>query len=93
MNDPLGLWALHAVSVHMGHDVMAHFFFPRPRHVIINIRNVGLHLVDLLLRDRQAQLHLCLSQRDPQLPPGGKFHILRENILHLPTGIPLGKRA
>ena len=81
MDDPCRLGALHAVRIDMAHHIVTHLFFPRFRHIVIDVLCVRLQLVDLLLRDdrsavlAQSKLHLCLGKRDPQLSPGAEFHI------------------
>ena len=84
---------LHAVCVYMAHDIMAHLFFPGLRHIVVDLIRMGLQLIDLFLSDAQSQLLFCLSQGNPQPSPGLKFHIRREDILHLLTGVTLRKRA
>ena len=37
MDDSLRFRALHPIGIDMGHDVMTHFLFPRPCHLIIDI--------------------------------------------------------
>ena len=93
MDDALRLRALAAVSVDVGHHVMAHFLLPGLRHIIIDIVLMAFQLVNLLLGDGQSQLLLCLSQSNPQLSPGPEFFVRREDILHLPAGVTLRKRA
>ena len=82
MNDTSRLRTLLSICVHMAHDIMADFLFPRFRHIIIDVFGVGLQLVNLLLGNNrpavpaQPQLLLRLRQGYPQTPPGAEFHIL-----------------
>ena len=73
MNDPLRLRALNAVSMYMGHHIVADQLLLSLCHLIINVILVGFQFVDLLLGDRQSQFLLRLRQRDPQPPPGPKL--------------------
>ncbi len=76
------------VGVDVGHHVVAHPLLVPPGVFIVDILDVGLQLVHLFPRHRQAQLHLALRQRHPQLPPGGEFLVGRKDVLHLRRGIP-----
>ena len=95
MNDACCLGALLSVGVHMAHDIVTHFLFSCPGHLIIDILGVCLQFFNLFIRDDgltvsgKSQFLLRLCQRDPQLSPGAEFHIGGENILHLPAGVTL----
>ena len=95
MDDACRLRALLSIRIDMTHHIMPHFLLPGLRHIVIDILRMGLQFVNLLFRDdrlpvlAKSQLHLCLCQCDPQLPPRPEFHIRRKDILHLLTGIPL----
>ena len=91
MDDSFSLWALYAVSIYMGHHVMAYLFFSGFGHVIVNIVCMSFQLIDLFLGNIQSQFFLCLCQSDPQSSPGTEFHIRRKNILHFFAGITLGQ--
>ena len=93
MDDSLCLGTLDPVCIHVAHHIMAHFLFTGLCHIIINIVRMGLQLLNLFVRNAQAQLLLSLSQGNPQASPGLKLHVRRKNILHLAAGIALGKRA
>ena len=75
VDDAFRLRTLYAISIYMGHDIVAHQLFPLFRHLIIDILGVGFQLRNLLFRDIQPQFLFCLSQRYPELPPGAEFHI------------------
>ena len=83
MNNRFRLRALDAESVYMRHDIVTDFLFPFFRHIIIDIVLVSLHLIDLLLGHRQAQLLFRFRQSDPQLSPSAEFHIRRKQVFHL----------
>ncbi len=99
MDDTRRLGALLPVGIDMAHHVVPHLFLSRLRNVIIDVLRMAFQFVDLLLRDHRfpilgkPQLHLRLRQRDPKPPPRPKLHIRGENILHLPTRIPLRQGA
>ena len=42
MDNPLRLRALHAVSINMAHNIMAHLFFPCFGNLIVDILRMGL---------------------------------------------------
>ena len=92
MNDRLSLRTLHAISVNMGHDIVADFLFPCPGNLIIDVVLVSRQLIDLLLGDGKPQFMLCLRQSNPKLAPGAEFFLLREEIFHLFIRITGGKR-
>jgi len=75
VDDPLGLGALYPVRVNMRHHIMSHFFFPCLGHVVVDVFNVSLQLIDLFLGYVQAQFLLRLSQSDPEPSPGLEFHL------------------
>ena len=93
MDDALCLGALHTISVHMGHHIVAHQTLPLLCHIVINVIGMLLQLVDLLIGNGQSQLLLRLRKGDPELSPGAEFLVRRKDILHLPAGIALRKRA
>ena len=88
VDDGHGLGALGAKGVDVGHDVVAQLLLLLGRQFIVNVGEMGLHLVNLLLGDGQAQLHLRPGQRHPQLAPGGKLLVRGKQVLHLIAGIP-----
>ena len=93
MDDACGLRSDLAEGVNMCHNVMAHFLLALLCHFIINVVDVGFHLVDLLLCNRQTKLLLSLRERNPKTAPGGKLHIRREDIQHLRAGVTGTKRT
>ena len=72
-----------AERVHVRHHVMAHLFFTRTDAVVVNIRDMRLHFVDLLLRDGQAQRLLRPGQRYPQLAPGAAAGVGGKQLQHI----------
>ena len=90
MDDALRLRALKPVCIDMAHHIVTDDLLPGFGIRVIDIIPVRLHLGDLLVRDIQAQLLLCLRQGDPQSPPGPELHVLGKYVLHLPAGIALG---
>ena len=93
MDDAAGCGALQPIGVDMAHHIMTAFFLPLFRIRIIDVFRMGNKLVDLLLCYIQTLIALSLSQSDPQLAPGFKLVVIGEDVLHLPAGIPGGKRA
>ena len=93
MDNSLGLRALNAVCVYMGHNVVADQLLSLLGHVEIDIVHMLLQLVDLLFRNRKSQLVLSLCQSHPETPPGTKLFLRGENILHFSACIALRKRA
>ena len=76
MDDAFCLRALQAISVHVAHNVVTHFLFTLLCVLVVDVVLVCLELLDHLRGDLgQAQLHLGLSQCDPQASPGTEFHI------------------
>ena len=69
----LGVRTLHAVGVHVGHDVVADELLALGRNVIVDVVGVSLELVDLLPGHGQSELHLCLGKRYPQPSPGAEL--------------------
>ena len=90
MDDALCLRTLAAVCVYVGHNIMAHLFFTGLGHIIIDIVLMGLQLVDLLLGNGKSQLHLGLSQGNPELSPGAELLVRGKDVLHLFTCVALG---
>ena len=91
VDDASRLRALLAVGVDMAHHVVADYALARFGDLIVDVVGMRLELVDLLLRDRQAELHLAFRQRDPQAAPRFELHIRREKVFHLLVGIAGGK--
>ena len=92
VDDPRRLGALLPIGIDVAHHIVTHQTLPLLGHGVIDVVLMRFQLCDLLLCDLQPQLPLRLGQRDPQPPPGAEFKILRENMLHLSTGIPGGQR-
>ena len=94
MDDALGFRALHPVSVHMRHHVVAHLLFLFARHIVVDVVHMGFQLLHHFGGDvGQALLHLCAGQRHPQAAPGAELVVIREDVLHLIGGVTGGKRA
>ena len=93
MDDAGGLRCGLAEGVNVCHDVVTDFLLTRSGDVVVDVVDVCFHLVDLLLRDRQTELLLRLSQRHPKTSPGGELHIRRKDIQHLRACISRTKRA
>ncbi|GFI58660.1 hypothetical protein IMSAG025_02118 [Muribaculaceae bacterium] len=49
MDNPLRLWALHAIGIYMAHHIVAHFLFPGPGHIVINILSMLFQFINLFL--------------------------------------------
>ena len=91
MDDARRLGALLAVGIDVAHHVVADHLFPLLGHLVVDVLGVGFQLVDLLLGDGQAQLHLRLRQGDPKLPPGAELHVRGEQVFHFLVRIPGGQ--
>ena len=95
MDDTCCLRALLSVCVYMAHYIMSDLFFAFLCHIVIDVIQMLLQLIDLLLCDDrfailgQSQLHLCLCKFNPESSPCSEFLIRRKNILHLLAGITL----
>ena len=76
VNDALRVRALYAVCVHMAHDIVTHFLLTCLRNLVVDLILMCLQLIDLLLRDVEAQLMLRLCQCDPELSPGPELVVL-----------------
>ena len=59
----------------MRHHIVPQLFFLLRGQLIVHLIPMGLHLVDLLLCDRQSKFHLRPRQRNPQPVPGGEFFV------------------
>ncbi len=77
-----------AVSVHVGHYVVAETAFILPRGIEVDVLRLALQLGNLLVGNRQAQFLLGLSQRDPQESPGAKFALIAPQTAHLVRSVP-----
>ena len=82
-----------AVSIDVGHDVMADFLFPLGGGFVVNIGDVGLQFGHLLRRHRQTQVVFGPGQGDPQPPPGLDAGVLREEVQHEFGGVPGRQRG
>ena len=76
MDDSLCPGALLSVGVYVGHHIVTYFLFPCSGNLIIDVVRMAFQLIDLRLRDRQAQLLFRFGQSDPQPAPGAELHIL-----------------
>ena len=85
--------ALGPEHMAMAHDVMAEFgLFPGDGFKI-NIVEMGFHLVDLFLRDGQAEFLFGLREGDPQTAPGGMFALRGPVEAHFRSGVAVGQRT
>ena len=82
-----------AEGVNVRHNVMAYLLLALTGHIVVDVGQVRGHLVHLLLRDRQTERPLRLSQRQPQPTPGGELHIRGEGVEHLLGSVARRKRA
>ncbi len=89
MNNRFGGGALLAVSINMGHDIVAYFLFFLGGQLKVDISGMSFKLSDHLLGNQivQAQFMLSLSQGDPAAPPGGELAVFGKNSLHFRAGI------
>lgn len=55
MNDARSLRTAVAERVHVSHHVVPQALLLRSRHLEVNVAQVGPHLLDLLICDRQTQ--------------------------------------
>ena len=70
------------VGVHMRHDVMADNVLMRGSGLVVDIRNMRLHLVDLFVGDGEPEFLFAFRKGDPELAPGREFAVIRKNGLH-----------
>ena len=73
VDNTLCVRALHAVSVDVGHYVVADELLSLLRDFIVDVVGVSLELVDLSLCYGQTQLHFRLGKRNPESAPGAEF--------------------
>ena len=76
VDDALRVRALYAVRIHMAHNIVTNLLLTCLCHLIIDLILMCLQLIDLLLRDVEAQLMLRLCQCDPELSPGTELVVL-----------------
>ena len=77
-----------AISIHMGHDIVADLLLPLLRGGVVDIGDVGFQLRHLLRRDGQAQIMLRPGQLHPQPPPGLEPHVRGKQVQHVFRRIP-----
>ena len=82
VDDRLGLRGQFAIVMDVRHDVVAQFLLELSHPVPVELVPMALEVVDLLLRDREAELVLGLRQADPEVAPGGVAHAGREEASH-----------
>ena len=87
MYDTLCVGALYAVSINVAHNVVTDELFALDCYVIVDIVLVSLELVNLLLSNRQTELHFSFRKSNPKSSPRPELHIRREDILHFLTRI------
>ena len=72
-----------AVGVHMRHHIVAHLVLALFGDLVVDVGDVRGELVDLLLRDGQAQLVLGAGKRHPQSAPRLEAHIGGKEVQHV----------
>ena len=93
MDDAFCFRTLLSISVDMCHHIMPNFFLTSFCNIIIDVVDVGPHLIDLLIRDvDQAGCLFRFCQSHPELTPVRKLNIVRKQMLHFLAGIPPCKR-
>ena len=75
MNNTLRFRTLLTVSVNVTHNVVTHELFTLLSNLIVDVVLISFELINLLLCNRQTELHLRLSESDPQLSPGSELLI------------------
>ena len=81
MNNAGRLGALLPVCIHMAHNIMAHFFFPRFCDIIVDVIDMRFQLRNLLIRNHglpilgKTELLFRLRQCNPQASPGAELHV------------------
>ena len=89
VNNGHGLGAELTKSMDVGHHIMSQLLLLRFGELVVNVVNVCLHFRDLLVSNVEAQLLFSRSKGNPELSPGGKFHIRGPHIAHFLGGISL----
>ena len=93
MDDAFCFRTLLSISIDMCHHIMPNFFLTSFCNIIIDVVDVGPHLIDLLIRDvDQAGCLFRFCQSHPELTPVRKLNIVRKQMLHFLAGIPPCKR-
>ena len=87
-----GIRTLGPENVDMAHHVMAQFFFFGFHSGKVDIFQMGGHLLDLGIGDRQTQSFFFGSEGEPEFTPGGVFELGTPEITHLFAGIAAGQR-
>ena len=67
----------------MCHHIVAHLVLALFGDLVVDVGDVRSELVDLLLRDRQAQLVLGAGKRHPQSAPRLEAHIGGKEVQHV----------
>ena len=82
MDDAPCFWTLLSKGVDVSHNVVLKDTLKLLGPFQIQILNVGLQLLYLLFSYGKTKLPLHLSQSHPELPPGGKLLLWREELHH-----------
>ncbi len=88
VDNALGVRALQAVGVDVGHDVMAAAFLLRNGVFVVNVILVRPELVNLVLRNGEAQFHFALGKGNPEFSPSPELEVRGEDVLHFLAGVP-----
>ena len=93
VDDASGAGRHLAEAVDVRHDVVAQLLFLCGDHVIVDRADVRRQLLDLRLRDGQAERVLRTGKAHPQPAPRFKAHVRRKQMQHVLGGIARAKRA
>ena len=78
----LGVRALHAVGVNMGHNIVTNFFFAGGGDIIVYVVLVRFEFGYLLVRYVEPELLFALCESYPEPAPCSEFEVRREDIFH-----------
>ena len=87
MDDGHGLGDLLAPGVDVSHDIVAQELLLLGSALVVDVVDVGLHLLDLLVGDIETKLLLGSSESDPELSPCRELLGRRPDVRHLLGGI------
>ena len=93
VNDPLCAGGHRSEGVDVRHHVVAQLLFLRGDHVVIDGADIGGQLLDLFLRDGQAEGMLGPREAHPEPAPRFIAHVRREQVQHIFRRIARGQRA
>ena len=81
------------IRVDVGHHVVAELLLVLRRGGEVDVVDMRPQLVNLLLRDVEAQFPLGFSEHHPEFSPGGMLHLRRPQRGHLARGVSANERV